>query len=382
MLDALGRFATGQLVEIGFGAVDLPLRKLAAVEALARYDAAQPSMLDSIKIEPNLWPMSAVVNWWSILLRLSTISSRQARLDEAENILLARLDLAGTSSGFSAKGIDAFGWLLVTADTTPLRLILTALDGGVWADELPRIMKGALARQRRGAWDSTVSNAWGSVAMRKFAERFESEKVTGTTAGRVGGVEHSVDWSTTQRDVALEFPWPPERDAVSIRHEGTGAPWAVIQAQAAIPLKQPLEAGYRIQKTVTAVEAKKAGELHPGDILRVRLQVDAQRDMTWVVFDDPVPAGASHLGTGLARDSEITGQSDSGEPWTGPIFVERSFAAVRAYFEYLPKGLHAFEYVIRLNQGGTFQLPSTRVEALYSPEMFGELPNQPMRVEP
>jgi len=33
------------------------------------------------------------------------------------------------------------------------------------------------------------------------------------------------------------------------------------------------------------------------------------------------------------------------------------------------------EYTIRLNQSGAFELPETRVEALYSPEMFGEIPN-------
>jgi len=40
------------------------------------------------------------------------------------------------------------------------------------------------------------------------------------------------------------------------------------------------------------------------------------------------------------------------------------------------------EYTIRLNQAGQFQLPSTRVEALYAPEMFGELPNAMFEVLP
>jgi hypothetical protein len=37
-------------------------------------------------------------------------------------------------------------------------------------------------------------------------------------------------------------------------------------------------------------------------------------------------------------------------------------------------------YAIRLNQPGTFELPSTRVEALYAPELFGETPNAPFEV--
>jgi hypothetical protein len=40
------------------------------------------------------------------------------------------------------------------------------------------------------------------------------------------------------------------------------------------------------------------------------------------------------------------------------------------------------EYTIRLNQGGRFQLPTTRAEAIYAPEMFGELPNEHLEVQP
>jgi uncharacterized protein YfaS (alpha-2-macroglobulin family) len=38
--------------------------------------------------------------------------------------------------------------------------------------------------------------------------------------------------------------------------------------------------------------------------------------------------------------------------------------------------------VIRLNQDGLFQMPPTRVEALYAPEMFGEAPNAPWEIRP
>jgi uncharacterized protein YfaS (alpha-2-macroglobulin family) len=65
-----------------------------------------------------------------------------------------------------------------------------------------------------------------------------------------------------------------------------------------------------------------------------------------------------------------------------PSFVERSFEALRAYYEIVPKGDFAIEYTIRLNQAGRFELPPTRVEALYAPEMFGEIPNAPMDVLP
>ncbi len=63
---------------------DLSIRKLAAIEALSRYDAAEPRMLDSISIDPNLWPTSAVLDWLSILRRVQTIPNRDARITEAD----------------------------------------------------------------------------------------------------------------------------------------------------------------------------------------------------------------------------------------------------------------------------------------------------------
>ena len=42
--------------------------------------------------------------------------------------------------------------------------------------------------------------------------------------------------------------------------------------------------------------------------MRVRLELEAQSDMTWVVVDDPVPAGAAILARGLGRDSQILAQ--------------------------------------------------------------------------
>ena len=118
--------------------------------------------------------------------------------------------------------------------------------------------------------------------------------------------------------------------------------------------------------------------------MRVHLKIEAQTDMTWVVVNDPIPAGASHLGTGLARDSQIATSNENlnNENYLYPAFVERAFEGFRAYYDYVPKGTFEVEYTIRLNQSGTFQLPATRVEPLYEPEMFGESPNAPFVVAP
>jgi len=40
------------------------------------------------------------------------------------------------------------------------------------------------------------------------------------------------------------------------------------------------------------------------------------------------------------------------------------------------------EYTVRLNNAGRFALPPSRVEAMYAPETFGELPNATLEVAP
>jgi len=67
-----------------------------------------------------------------------------------------------------------------------------------------------------------------------------------------------------------------------------------------------------------------------------------------------------------------------GSAWAA--YEERSFEAFRAYYEYLPKGKISLSYTVRLNNPGRFQLPPSRVEALYAPEMQGLAPNAPLSV--
>ena len=112
------------------------------------------------------------------------------------------------------------------------------------------------------------------------------------------------------------------------------------------------------------------------------LDIDAQTDMTWVVVDDPIPAGAAILGSGLGRDAGSLTRGEKREGWARPAFVERTQEAFRAYYEFVPKGAFKLEYTVRLNNPGRFDLPATRAEALYAPEMFGEVPNVAVAVRP
>lgn len=361
---------------------DLSIRKLAAIEALARDGQADASMLNSIIIEPNLWPTSAVIDWLNILRTVGSIPDSEKRIKEAEQVLRSRLNFQGTKMGFATESTDFLWWLMVSNDVNAVRLILSMKDSETWREDMPRLAQGALARQIKGAWDLTLANAWGMLAMEKFSAKFEAVPVAGTTNTSLGEKAKIVDWNKSAKGAANLFAWPAKKGTLNVAHRGAGNPWLTIQSLAAIPLKTDLSSGYKIKRTIIPVERKNPKTWTTGDILRVRLELEAQTDQTWVVVSDPVPAGATILGKGLARDSQILTKDEKRKGWVWPAFEERSFEAFRAYYEYVPKGNWTVEYTIRLNQSGTFQLPTTRVEAMYFPEMFGEIPNKTLEVQP
>ena len=387
MLDGLTAFVQGR-IERKFWSPknDLDVRKLAAIDALARHGRAQAKMLGSINITPNAWPTAALIDWLNILKRVDGIANQGKRVEEANQILRSRLTYAGTTLKFSNEDDDFWWWLMDSADANAARLILAVLDDPAWRDDLPRMVVGSLGRQRGGAWLTTTANLWGSLALDKFSAKFESAKVAGRTNATLADKSAAVDWGKSADGGLVKLAWPAGPGILNVTQDGSGKPWLTVQSLAAVPLKAPIRAGYSVARSIAAVEQKdKSGngaKWSRGDVVRVRLEIEAQSDMTWVVVSDPVPGGATILGSGLGRDSSIATSTETRIGSASPAFEERSFEAFRSYYEYLPRGKHVIEYTVRLNNPGTFALPPTRVEAMYAPESFGESPNAAVEVAP
>ena len=380
MLQGLAAFVEGR-IERRFIAprADLDVRKLAALEALARHGRVQPRMLGSLSWTPNAWPTSALLDAWSLLRRIEGLPERAARLEEVQRLLRARLVQGGTSLRFSSEASDDWWWLMDGPDSNAARLLLAAVESPAWKDDVPLLVTGTLGRQRFGAWSTTTANLWGVLALERFSARFEAVPPAGLSTLSGGGASAMVDWKSNPDGASAELPWGT---LLQGRHEGSGRPWLSVQTLAAVPLKAPLFAGYRITRRVSAVERSKPDGWSRGDIVRVRLEIEAAGDMAWVVVSDPLPGGAVVLGSGLGRDSVIATRGERREGSAELAFEERGAAAWRGYYEWLPRGRHVVEYSLRLNASGRFLLPPTRVEAMYAPETFGERPNDPLDVLP
>jgi alpha-2-macroglobulin len=388
MLKGLVAFVEGRIQRSTWAPrADGDARRLAAIDALARYGRAEPRMIGTVQWRPNDWPTASLLDAWSILKRLPAMPQHDERLAQVQTILRARLDVSGSTLRFSTEDSDFWWWLMDGPDANAARLILTVLDDPQWKDELPRLVTGTLGRQHRGAWLTTTANLWGALALQKFGRAFEATPVAGRSVAEIGGASFAYPWPAAAASSAAApatglLSWPSKPAPLKVSHEGSGRPWLTVQALAAIPLKAPLSAGYRISRSISAVQQKVPGRWSRGDVMRVKLEVDAQADGAWVVVADPVPTGATLLGSGLGRDAALAtrGERSRGSGWLA--FEERGFDVYRRYYETLPRGRHSFEYTLRLNTPGQFVLPPSRVEAMYAPDRFGEIPNAALEVAP
>lgn len=376
MVKALQAVVEGRLTRKGYGPYDLRPIRIAALAALARNNASTPALVASIDTKPIDMATGTLADWLVAIERTPGVRGAAALRVAAEAELRKRLVYEGTRLDLVDDG-NAPWWMMTSGDEMAIKALEAVLGRKGWEDDAGKLMVGVAQRQRKGHWDTTPANAWGAVTVRRFAELYPASAITGVTNISLAGNSASQSWP-----LPAETPSPLRialnAATMSLQHQGTGAPWATVSVKAAVPLKEPLNAGYRIKRSVSLVKAANKDRLTRGDVIKVRIEVIAAAGRTWVVINDPVPPGATIVGN-LGGQSEMLGAQAGGSNWQ-PSYVERGKDSWRGYYGWMPAGTHAVEYVVRLNGSGKFTLPPTRVEAMYSPAIRGQWPNAPVTV--
>ena len=260
--------------------------------------------------------------------------------------------------------------MMVSDDEMALKAVLAVAGHAGWEQDAPKMMIGATLRQRQGHWDTTPANAWGTIVARRFDAAYPAAN-TGLTTARLGSL---VLTSSMPQAAPIRFPLPSAPSSLLLSHSAAPGPWAMVSVRAAVPLKAPVFSGYRVTREVSFLERRQPGQVSRGDVLKVRIIVDAPVDRTWVVIEDPIPAGASIVSGGSNQSALLSARAEGGTGW--PSYIERGFDSWRGYFGWLPQGRTTVEYAVRVNGAGRFQLPPTRVIAMYSPEIHASLPNR------
>ena len=376
MIEGLKAVIDGRLARETYG--DVRLRRLAAFSALARAGAATPAMLGQLQLAPKDMPTAQLGDYLAALDRIPGLANAAALRGAGEAVLRTRLVYEGTRLDLSDQGSAAW-WLMSSGDEAAIKAVLAVLGRPGWQDDGPRMMAGVALRQQRGHWDTTTANAWGTIAARKFASVYPASAIAGVTTATLGANTISRAWPLAEPQRLIAFPLPSARTPLVLSQSGGAGPWATVQLSAAVPLRAPLFAGYRLTRKVEVVQARHAGRYSRGDVLKVTITVEASAERNWVVISDPVPAGATIIGDSGGQSALLNA---SGSEGGYPSYVARGGATWRGYYAWMPRGTTSVSYSVRLNGVGRFNLPPTHVEAMYSPAIHADLPNAPVTVAP
>jgi alpha-2-macroglobulin len=376
MLEAMKAVLDGRLRHEDYG--DVRLQRLAAFAALARQGAATSAMVGQIGMTPADMPTASLADYAVALGKVPGLANGAQLRAAAEQVLRTRLVYEGTRVDLSDKGRMPW-WLMSSDDEGAIKAMLAVLGRPGWENDAGKMMVGVAARQQRGHWDTTTANAWGTILARRFMGIYPAQAIAGVTTASLGAANISLNWPLAEPQRMFSLPLPAQQTPLVMNQAGGAGPWAFVRVKAAVPLTQPLMAGYRMTKKVEAVKQKVAGSWSRGDVVKVTISVDASAERNWVAINDPVPAGATIVGN-LGGQSEMLANQGGTSEGVSPSYIERGNDSWRAFYGWVPRGSFTVSYVMRLDAAGRFNLPATRVEAMYAPEIRAQLPNAVMAV--
>ncbi|MES2295587.1 MAG: alpha-2-macroglobulin family protein [Pseudomonadota bacterium] len=336
-----------------------------------------------IPADLNALPTEALLDWISYVLDAPGLPERAVQLRQAASQLRQRYEMHGAhivwraADGLNSSAMRPRDGL---AARTALLLQRWQAIEPIWTDELvllPQALGDAIAHPHA---NTTVGNAYKVAALQRFAASIERGTVAGVSTATLEGVSRANTWPA---HASQSLPLPPTQGAtLHLAHSGTGAPWANVALLAAVKPLQPVAHGLTLTKNISAVERRVPGRWSVGDVLKVTLTMRSDSDLAWLALSDPIPSGATILGKGLAREGKLVQEKENLPGWWRPSVIERASDALRGYYERTWAGQWQTEYLLRLNNAGSFGLPASRIEAMYAPEIYGEAPNTALEVSP
>ena len=148
--------------------------------------------------------------------------------------------------------------------------------------------------------------------------------------------------------------------------------------------------GLAVLKSVGLVDTTlpASGTYPAGSVLQVQLTVVTNRSRTFVVIDDPLPAGFETINdkfkTSASWDRSIAEDENNFWQWWRQFpfnNAELRDDRVVIFADDLPLGSYTFTYYVRATSPGFFSMPATRAECMYEPEVFGQSSSTSVRIK-
>lgn len=314
----------------------------------------------------------------SLALALSRLSQNgavgdAAALKTAAQTLAGELDglavRTGLGSHWTAGARYAYSWLNNDVEVTA-QVLRALLDLKPESENVVPAVRWLMATRRGKAWSSTKDTAAAVLALSNYLEHAEELQPDYSATISLGDAR--IGEATMTAEGVFADPVRIEADAskiqagenqLRIEKQGQGTVYWSARLHYLLPAEDalPVAKGIGVERTyrVPVEDPIAAGEQKPGCLVQAELRIVAEENMRYVLLEEPIPAGC-----------EVVAGDD--EPWREPwdrreVWDNR----IVFFFDYLPKGEHFVEYVLRTEAPGQYKVLPSMAALMYFPEVRG-----------
>ncbi|MFQ6100106.1 MAG: hypothetical protein ACE5OS_02575 [Anaerolineae bacterium] len=274
------------------------------------------------------------------------------------------------------------------ASTT--RTTAMALDGLARVDPqnplVPKVVRW-LMRQRQGAsWGTTQETAFALLALSDYVVASRESAADYTYEVHLNGeLLHSGPLSSGQAVITIPTAsLRPGRNRVRILKRGEGPLYYTLLSRMYVA-RERIKAAGAISVTreyLDPTTGRPISSVTRGDLVQVRLTVEAPEEMWYVIVEDPLPAGFEGLNERLATTSFVAGEGE-GRHWREYGYNRKDVLDDRVVFfnTQLERGRHVYTYLARATHDGDFHVLPVQVYLMYAPEVWGRSESDALTVK-
>jgi uncharacterized protein YfaS (alpha-2-macroglobulin family) len=314
-----------------------------------------------------------------------------------QRMLNAILQEAGSAhvSDFSDPDLV---WFWHSNSRTTAIVLNSFVKAQVASAPIRQMVRWLMLARKNGRWGNTQENAYAMEALVNYYRIYEPESPNFTAVVKLGEKELTraqfQGRSTAAQDQQLPMAQlmtaapagstPP----LTFTREGVGTLFYTARLRYAVDqfFTQGLDSGFKVDRHYEMIEGGTNAtptSFNAGDLVRVTLSFLLPKDRHYVAVTDPLPAGFEAVESWFeTTKSSLTQQAvqagaRSQEGWRAYAgvgyfdHIERHDDRMEMFATSLSEGAHTISYVVRATTSGTFRTAPTRVEEMYSPEIFG-----------
>lgn len=345
--------------------------------------------------------MEAIGWLWSVV-------DNETHLEAIQRYVTNHIVETAGAANFTTNYTDQT-YLLLSSDRRTDAILLDAImEKDPQSDLVVKVVKGLLAHRTKGRWENTQENVFVLLAMDRYFNTYEAQTpdfvarfwLGDTYAGADEYRGRTTDIHETlipMAEVIAKTGAENQTANIILSKEGTGRMYyrlGLSYAPTDLDLNA-LDAGFVVQREYEAMDdpsdvtRDNDGTWHikAGARVKVHITLVATNRRYHVALVDPLPAGLEIINPALAVSQDVPKEDPAamnyGWWWWRPWYEHQNLRDDRAeaFSTLLWDGVYEYNYYTRATTPGTFIVPPTKAEEMYSPEVFGRSSSDRVIVE-